>query len=344
MKPFRAAPRRDAARWDEPGVETVVDGVHRVALPLPDDGLKAVNVYLLEDSTGLTLVDGGWALTESFEVLETALNQLGHAVGELRDVMVTHIHRDHYTQAVWLRDRFDVRVFLGAGEQPGLQELHRIRTNLPTEAFDSLRSGGADGLVDELAAMEWPPYDPTVWTPPDVWLEDGDRVGRLEAVSTPGHTQGHLVYRDEDRSLLFSGDHVLPHITPSIGFELGGGALPLRDYLESLQRMLTLPDAAMLPAHGPVTDSVHDRVHDLLEHHDQRFDACLDVLRSGATAFDVAAALTWTRRERAFGDLDAFNRMLAVCETAAHLDVLVDREVLGMDARTGVRCYQPQHA
>jgi glyoxylase-like metal-dependent hydrolase (beta-lactamase superfamily II) len=344
VRPFPAAPPRDTARWYEPGVETVVDGVHRVALPLPEDGLKAVNVYVLEDSAGLTLVDGGWALAESFEVLETSLNQLGYSVSELCDVMVTHIHRDHYTQAVWLRDRYEVRVLLGAGEQPGLKELHRIRTNLPTEAFDRLRSGGADGLVEELTAGDWPPYDPTVWKSPDVWLGDGERVGRLEAVATPGHTQGHLVFWDEDRSLLFSGDHVLPHITPSIGFELGGGSLPLKDYLESLQRVLTLPDGAMLPAHGPVTDSVHDRVHALLTHHEQRFDACLDVLGQGSSALDVAADLTWTRRERAFVELDAFNRMLAVCETAAHLDVLVDRGVLGVDDRTGVRRYQPDHA
>ncbi|WP_236700520.1 MBL fold metallo-hydrolase [Allosalinactinospora lopnorensis] len=344
MSSARASLRHDTVRWDEAGVETVVDGVHRVALPLPEDGLKAVNVYVLEDSAGLTLIDGGWALTGAFEVLDTSLNQLGYCVGDLRDVMVTHIHRDHYTQAVWLRDRYRLRVLLGADERPGLEELRRIRTNLPTHAFDRLRSGGADGLLDELAAVDWPPYDPTVWKPPDVWLEDGDVVGRLEAVSTPGHTQGHLVFRDESRSLLFSGDHVLPHITPSIGFELGGGALPLKDYLESLHRVLRLPDCALLPAHGPVTDSVHDRVHDLLRHHEQRFDACLDVVASGSTAFDVATGLTWTRRERAFGELDAFNRMLAVCETVAHLDVLVDGGHLGVDEHDGVRRYGLGHA
>jgi glyoxylase-like metal-dependent hydrolase (beta-lactamase superfamily II) len=340
VRPARPALRRDAARWDEPGVQKVVDGVHRVALPLPEDGLKAVNVYLVENTAGLMLVDGGWALTESFEVLETSLNHVGYAVSDLRHVMVTHIHRDHYTQAVWLRDRYGVRVLLGAGEQPGLEELHRIRTNLPLDALDRLRSSGADGLVDELAAMEWPQFDPTVWKSPDIWLHDGDRVGGLEAVATPGHTRGHLVFRDADRSLLFSGDHVLPHITPSIGFEVSPGALPLRDYLESLQRTLALPDGVMLPAHGPVTDSVHERVRELLGHHELRFESCLDVLGSGSTAFDVAARLTWTRRERAFGELDAFNRMLALCETAAHLDVLVDRGHLDVVEHAGVQRYQ----
>ena len=47
----------------------------------------------------------------------------------------------------------------------------------------------------------------------------GARV--LEAVATPGHTKGHLVFHDLDAGLLFSGDHVLPTISPSIGFELG---------------------------------------------------------------------------------------------------------------------------
>lgn len=320
-------------------MEAIVDGVHRIALPLPEDGLKAVNVYLLEQPDGLTLVDGGWALTESLDVLEAALRHLGYALSELREVLVTHIHRDHYSQAVWLRDRYGVRVGLGADERPGLEELLTIRTNVPVASIARLRTGGADDLIAELEAEDWPAYDPSAWGLPDVWLRDGDRMGRLDALATPGHTRGHLVFRDPHRSLLFSGDHVLPHITPSIGFELRGAALPLKDYLASLDRVLALPDGPMLPAHGPVSDSFHHRVLELLEHHARRFDACLDVHVSGATALDVAAKLLWTRRDRAFAELDAFNRMLAVCETAAHLDVLVDRGLLLVEERAGTWRY-----
>ena len=119
---------------------------------------------------------------------------------------------------------------------------------------------------------------------------------------------------------------MLPTITPSIGFELGARELPLQHYLSSLRLLLTRPDALLLPAHGYPTDSVHDRVEQLLGHHVGRFNQMQVVLQSHgapATAHQVAAGLRWTRRERRLDDLDAFNQMMAVCETLAHLDVMV---------------------
>ena len=88
--------------------------------------------------------------------------------------------------------------------------------------------------------------------------------------------------------------------------------------------MFALPDAMLLPAHGPVAASVHQRVTELLAHHEDRLAASAAAVAAGAaTAFDTALALPWTRRNKAFGELDPPNQMLAVTETAAHLDVLV---------------------
>ena len=100
----------------------------------------------------------------------------------------------------------------------------------------------------------------------------------------------------------------------------------LSQYLGSLRLMLTLPDARLLPAHGPVRDSTHTRVNELLEHHEVRLGQTLEVASAGPiAAFAVAAALAWTRRKRTFSELDPMNQLLAVGETAAHLEVLVIR-------------------
>ena len=96
------------------------------------------------------------------------------------------------------------------------------------------------------------------------------RSRTLRAIHTPGHTRGHVVFHDEAGAALFAGDHVLPHITPSIGFQPSITRLALRQYLGSLRLMLTLPDSRLLPAHGPVCDSTHDRVNELLAHHETR--------------------------------------------------------------------------
>jgi glyoxylase-like metal-dependent hydrolase (beta-lactamase superfamily II) len=145
-------------------------------------------------------------------------------------------------------------------------------------------------------------------------------------IATPGHTRGHVVYRDATAGLLFSGDHVLPHITPSIGFEPAPVPLPLADFLASLRLMRSIPDTLLLPAHGPVAPSVHERVEEILAHHDTRLALTLDQATPGpVSAYDVARRLGWTRRLRLLDDLDPMNQMLAILETKAHLDVLVVR-------------------
>ena len=106
---------------------------------------------------------------------------------------------------------------------------------------------------------------------------------------TPGHTQGHFVFADRAAGLLFAGDHVLPTITPSIGFEPVPVEQPLRDFLGSLTKVRALPDLRLLPAHGPVAPSSHARVDELLDHHETRLAQCLDALAGGpGTAYDVA--------------------------------------------------------
>jgi glyoxylase-like metal-dependent hydrolase (beta-lactamase superfamily II) len=146
----------------------------------------------------------------------------------------------------------------------------------------------------------------------------------LTVVPTPGHTSGHLVFADLPRGLLFSGDHVLPHITPSIGLETPATQAPLASFLESLALVRALPDLALLPAHGPVTGSSHARVDELVAHHDARLAEIRDALIAGGEqpALPIAMRLGWTRHRRELRDLDPFNQMLAIGETIAHLTVL----------------------
>jgi glyoxylase-like metal-dependent hydrolase (beta-lactamase superfamily II) len=319
------------AEWAEPGAHEVADGVFRVPLSMPNDGLHAVNVYALETAEGLALVDGGWRTPTGLDELRSAMAGVGHDVSSVRDVYVTHVHRDHYTLAVELRRRFGTRVHLGRDEAPGLQELLELASNVPVTSLHQLRRSGDAELaaaVQEMADTE--EFDADGWEKPDSWLDPGQfAVGErfLDAVATPGHTKGHLVYHDLDAGILFAGDHLLPTISPSIGFELGQWDLPLARYLSSLEAILQRPDARLLPAHGAPGPSAHARATELLEHHEVRLRDTSRVLdATGATtASAVARRLTWTRRHRAYDELDDFNRMIATCETIAHLDVLVDR-------------------
>jgi glyoxylase-like metal-dependent hydrolase (beta-lactamase superfamily II) len=315
--------------WTEPGAHRVAAGVYRIPLPLPQDGLRAVNIYAVVGEADVVLIDGGWALDVSRRRLEMALARLDRELGDVSRFLVTHIHRDHYTQAVVIGRELGIRVSLGDGERPGLEAINQPGRHPYATQIRKLGAAGATPLLARLAAQQGErELDLSVWAPPDDWITDGaqlDAGGRLlTAIRTPGHTQGHVVYADPTDRVLFAGDHVLPHITPSIGLEPVNADLPLGDYLHSLAAMRELPDMWLLPAHGPVTTSVHARVDELVAHHHDRLDATARAVAAGtATAYAAARALRWTRRNRGFDELDLFNQTLAVGETLAHLDLLV---------------------
>jgi glyoxylase-like metal-dependent hydrolase (beta-lactamase superfamily II) len=334
------------ADWTAPGAFGVAPGVHRIPLPLPNDALRAVNVYAVEDPDGLILIDSGWALALARERLESALGSLGYALVDITRFLITHVHRDHYTQAVLLRREFGTRLALGIGERPTLELSASGAEPRLSPQLRRLRRNGADDIAGRLERSMTSPAPQWPWELPDEWLAPGDialGARTLHAIATPGHTRGHLCYRDAAGGLLFCGDHVLPHITPSIGFEAATAALPLADYLQSLCLIREQPDAAMLPAHGLPAASVHARVDELLAHHAARLDATEQAIGSGAaTAYEAAGMLTWTRRERKLADLDLFNQMLAVLETAAHLDVLVLQGRLRAMVNDGTTGYVPR--
>ena len=310
--------------WTTPGVYPVAPGVHRLPLPLPHDGLRAVNVYVIDDGDGPVLVDSGWAIPESLELLRSGLAELGTSVADVRRVLVTHVHRDHYTQAVGVRAESGAEVVLGVGERPSLEAILVPDAVSLARNVARLHRCGADELAAKLTRM---PVDPGVWESPDTWLEPGTSVPlgarTLDSVPTPGHTRGHVVFVDPAAGLLFAGDHVLPSITPSIGVEPTPSRLVLRDYLGSLRLVRSMPDRVLLPAHGAPGGSVHTRIDELLAHHDTRLDDTLDAVTAGCTVLDVAATITWTRHRRSYAELDLFNAVLAVGETSAHLDLLV---------------------
>jgi glyoxylase-like metal-dependent hydrolase (beta-lactamase superfamily II) len=324
--------------------------VYRIPQPLPLEGLKAVNVYAITDPGGVDLIDAGIAVGPAREVLAGALKQIGYEFGDIRNFFITHIHIDHYTLAVELRRTFRSVISLGEEERANMiatREL--VKGNHNSHAIfsaDNMRRLGARELSAELATLAGPNPGIIKWEDPDRWLADGTdlslRTRTLRAVHTPGHTRGHLIYHDAAAGLVFAGDHVLPHITPSIGFEPAAHRMALADYLSSLARTLALPDARLLPAHGPVTGSVHERVNELLAHHDQRLAEILQAVLAGhATAYEVAKSIKWTRRQRLYEELDLFSRVMSVNETAAHLEVLLARgQLTRHTAADGAELYQ----
>jgi glyoxylase-like metal-dependent hydrolase (beta-lactamase superfamily II) len=338
--------------WAEPGSYVVAPGVYRIPLPLPGDGLRAVNVYVIEDGGHLTLIDAGWHRPESWDCLRAGLRQIGAGLEDVNRVLVTHIHYDHYGQAAALRRATGAKILLGVGEESSVRVMtEQGYTGDIAQRDRRLRIAGAQILVEQLmrdrddSGIEATLRNAT-WEGPDSWLRDDDTIElsnrSLRAIETPGHTRGHLTFLDHTSGLFFVGDHVLPHITPSIGFEPLVGEHPLMDFLLSLSKVRDLNVEMVLPAHGFEFADLRTRVDELLAHHGARLTTILKALGGRErVAFAVAQDLPWTSRARRYGDLDLFNRTLAVLETALHLDLLAVQGTVDVRIVDGVNVYSP---
>jgi glyoxylase-like metal-dependent hydrolase (beta-lactamase superfamily II) len=169
----------------------------------------------------------------------------------------------------------------------------------------------------------------SVMARPDRLLENGDLADlpgwRLRAVHTPGHTPGHLCFDDEATGLFFSGDHVLPRISPNISTTHDGLADPLRAYLSSLAAVGDRPEPAeVLPAHEWRFRGLADRTGQLAAHHEHRLGELLAAVRAHphSTPWQLAAYLTWSRPWEQY---ERRMRIFAVTETDAHLRLLASR-------------------
>lgn len=148
---------------------------------------------------------------------------------------------------------------------------------------------------------------------------------------TPGHSDRHLCLLRDD-GLLVVGDHILPHITPNIGYYPDSLPDPLGSYLDSLQSIAALPARLALPGHGRPFTEVAARANEIARHHEERsaqVRAVLAATPAGTSAAAVAQAL-FGARLRTQDDW-----RFALLETLAHLEYLRAREFVTCHALDG---------
>jgi glyoxylase-like metal-dependent hydrolase (beta-lactamase superfamily II) len=311
-------------------------GVFRLVLPLPFQGLRRVNAYLLADSQRCTLVDcgifdpdvdphHGWDdLVEALRACEVEPSQLGRLV-------ITHPHIDHYGMAGRLVEETGAELVM---HDMSNQELDPYRDPATAahrmgELLEDL--GVPSNEIAEVTAFEdWRPYVSAV-VAAGTTVEDGDSLScgdrAWTVVYTPGHSRSHICLFSATDGLLVSGDHLLPTVTPHIDFHPGGEADPLGDYLESLEKVAALEPSLVLPGHGHPFDEGAERAAVIAKHHERRLGSILQVIRYRPRSVDEIT-------DEVFGpELFDFQRRLAIGEVIAHLVYLrrrgeVDRVTL----------------
>jgi glyoxylase-like metal-dependent hydrolase (beta-lactamase superfamily II) len=309
-----------------PAPSDLGDGIAQIRLPMSGNPLRYINAYVLEDECGLTLVDCGWKAPDVLAAMHDGLHVLGRELADVRRIVITHHHFDHYGLAATLLRAGVPELLMHERDWLRAQGFAERRAGEDREADAWLeRNGFVPHDLDEGFAGRWEAIEPTRL------VADGERIGRLEAVWTPGHSPGHLCLADCLSGRVLTGDHVLDPITPHIGRWRDTDGDPLGDYLVSLAKVRGRGPGGALPAHGEPFPDLDRRVDELIAHTTARDAQVVASLVSGpADAGEIAARLPWTRRNRAFETLGEFHQQFAVSETIAHLHHL---HVRGLIAR-----------
>ncbi len=319
----------------------IAPGIHWLRMPLPM-ALDHINLWLIEDGPGWTLIDTGLYSGLSRKIWRDVMDKrLGGR--PLTRVICTHFHPDHVGMAGWLVEQTGAEFWMPREEWLYARVLtidtgenfteamvaHYHRAGGSPEYLAKLRERGAffAGIVSEV--------------PRSIRrIRDGDSFeisGKAwRIVVGNGHSPEHACLLSEALGLFISGDLVLPRISPHIGVyadEPNGD--PLRDYLETLEKFHALPDAAsVLPSHNEPFRGLHERLGALQQHHAERLDAFAAACTAPATALDVAKQV-FARR------LDSAQLGFAIAETVAHLNYLTTENQIARHADgNGVYLYQ----
>lgn len=313
----------------QPEPEELGGGLWSVPVPIPDNPLAYTLVYAVESPQGPVLIDAGWQHEDAWTALRDGLATFGIDVADVRGVVVTHYHPDHAGLAGRVREASGGWIAMHHADAE-IVRLFRSTDQGGRRAFEltALRRAGASE-----AELAQPVESRRVEPPavPDRELSDGELVDlpgrRLRAIWTPGHSPGHICLHLEDGDRIFTGDHVLPRITPHIGlypYDLPD-VDPLSSFLGSLDKVSAMSVDDVLPAHQFRFNGLSARAQEIIDHHEHRLAEVTALLSSRPiTLWDLTAGLTW---RHPWSEMSQTARRMAAAEAAAHIRTLETRGI-----------------
>jgi len=322
---MRATPEYPFESSPEIGqVQDVAPGIRWLRLPLPFM-LAHINVWLLRDGDGWTLVDTGLFTGVTREAWKDVFER--HLDGlPLTRIVVTHLHPDHVGCAGWLASRFGVELWMSR-EEYLLCRILVADTGKPAPEA-GLRFYRAAGFAEEALgryAEHFGGFGRVVSPLPESYrrLAEGAMLeiggDRWETVIGRGHSPEHACLMCRERNILIAGDQLLPTISSNVSvYPTEPEADPLSDWFASLDRLAgTLdPDVLVLPAHGRPFRGAHHRLAQLRDEHEQGLDKLRGLVSEPRRAVDVFPALFRSR-------VDDRNLIMATGEAVSHLHYLM---------------------
>lgn len=325
----------------------VAPRVHWVRMPLPFS-LKWINLWLIEDDDGWTIVDTGMPTDET----KAAWRKIfGDKLGgkPIHRCIVTHMHPDHIGNAGWIRRKTGAEFWISRLEYITCRMLVAdTGREAPEAGIRFYRAAGwTDANIDHYKSR-FGSFGRGVSRLPDSYfrLEDGfefEMAGKSwRVIIGNGHSPEHACLFCPDLNLLISGDQILPRISSNVSvFPTEPKDNPLQDWIDSCEKLKECvpSDVLVLPAHNEPFTGAHNRLDALIRGHEVALKRLSKRLNEAPRrVVDVFPALFG----RKIGD-DVLS--MATGEALAHLNCLIDRgqarRELGTD---GIAFYHPADA
>lgn len=323
--------------WDKGWLQKQGDiYILKMFMPFP---LKENNCFLAESDNGWAVIDTGVNLEQNLHMFTAALDAIGISFKQLSVVYLTHYHHDHSGMAGWLQQKSDLPVYL---PQPDLLTWERfIDTNSYLErVWDKCQLTGwpweftqeLDDNIRQINTMlnPYPVFSPLLT---DEQFSLGGH--RYNAISIPGHTDGHFVFHCPTNGFLFSGDNVVDHtILHLTDWPHTFLMNPCDIHLTALQELKELNINTVLPGHGRVFKDLAAKIDLITAHHRTRKAIVYNALQAPMTAWDLTASL--------FEAHDFIHiRRLVLAETLAYLESLVNEGLVEKDLVRNIYFYRP---
>jgi glyoxylase-like metal-dependent hydrolase (beta-lactamase superfamily II) len=241
-------------RPEAPRTERVLPGVWRLRLALPWPGVPHGNVWAVAADGGVVLFDTGIGGKGRLRDFEFALSQAGFGLEDVRLVVCTHSHTDHYGLAapivegagceLWMHPAWEHVRLLADDPTAALEQRLEVarESGVPAAALERYRQLRSEDDETGIDAIVEPARDLV----PGVEVETD--LGTWQVHETPGHAPSHVVLHQPERKLMISGDHLLGRTV--LFFDYGHTPDPVGEFLGGLDEIEPLEVGLVLPGHG----------------------------------------------------------------------------------------------
>lgn len=311
----------------------VAEDVFWLRMPLPI-ALDHINLWLLKETDGWTLVDSGYDSDVCKSVWDQVFATLINP-SDVKQIIVTHFHPDHIGLAAWLADRCDCPILISKGEFELYHKIHtRDQDQVACMVADYLRELGYEStLADKFLPFflsEDKPALARVQPEQCVFIQEGDifEIGNREwrVVAGNGHSPEHSCLYCEELSVLIAGDQAIPRISSNVSvYPANRHDDPLGDWIQSCEKLRdTIPNSTLiLPSHQEPFLGIAERMQQLIDDHHEQLNELRLAVQAPISAIQARAVLF--NRE-----LNHVDTLLATGETLAHLNFLLHRNEIAM--------------